>query len=332
MSHGVKHNRRNVVIYAKENYEIVQTRYCTPVDYSVTLWSTFLCNYTCEYCDWKGNDHFTLEQNKKVIDVFFAFFKKQNFKKVLFYFLGGEPSLHPHIIDILEYIRQYEKDTGISTTLEFQTNLSFEKERYIKIGDLVDFFDITFHYEEIVLKRDDFSNFYDKVKCISDRNQIYSLDVMLENIPEESIAHFYELVNKLDPFFGDYTELILNCYDYKYGDDTRKKHLDFYNKHNRFESLYKVDGKTYNTNELNHQGLNLKGWKCEVGKRSVYVTGHGNLYLCCHNAYNFREKPFFNIIDDSKGVEKLSILKKMDIKCPFDICFGDYYTNKYKNS
>src|SRR6056300_1571729 len=92
---------------------------------TIRLIITNACNQACSYClckshpkNIKRNTTFPKEDFYKVIE----FIKKQERKRLEFYFFGGEPTLHPNLPEYIDILR---KEFGNSLSkLTILTNLS----------------------------------------------------------------------------------------------------------------------------------------------------------------------------------------------------------------
>lgn len=71
------------------------------------------CNYRCKYCfaNFQRPD-LTLEDAKRVVDSICEYFEKNNIHDGRINIAGGEPSIYPHLDEIIDYI--YERGVRIS--------------------------------------------------------------------------------------------------------------------------------------------------------------------------------------------------------------------------
>jgi len=322
-------------IRPKKYYKILKTESDgVDIDYSMTFRITDSCNFKCGYCFWNDGINYPYEAVTQTVANLYDFFVKEGFKSVLFYFHGGEPSLHPQVIEILKYMRAKEKEYGIKTYLEFQTNLSLKKQVYIDINDYVDFFDVTYHHLEVT-KHNNYPTFKDNLETVSGYGNLRNLDIMLENVEENDIDHFYSNIKEILEYPCQYSEMIYGFCHYKYNAETKQRYLDFYKKHNKYEQQYEIDGKIYNTNDLFKEGLDCRGWICDVGQRNITINGDGNVFMCGIHMTNFTHRcsddpPYTNIVTDPSWSGKMSILRKIPFKCRWDFCGGDFYIPRYK--
>lgn len=323
-------------IKMKDYYEIIDVGNTKQdYDYHVTFRLGDKCNLSCEYCRWY--DGINYDKPIESANAIFEFFKDQNFKNVLFYFHGGEAGIHPKVIETLQELRKLEKETGIKTDIEFQTNLSYTLTRLQRIYPLIDRISISYHFIELWNKRLH-KQFVDNMNwLIKDNKVIDRFDVMLDNVPEDLLMFFYQnIIDWLEyPNIID-SEMIHSFCHYEKNPSTKEKHIDFYNKYNRTEQLYNVDGKIYNTNELFGEGLNCKGQLCDAGSKYMVLNADGNVFSCGIEMTYFRMgcmegvKPITNVVTDKNYKMILNIRHKTKIKCKYDYCGGDFYIPKYK--
>jgi len=321
-------------IIPQHSYEIVDNinydSAAKNVDYQVTFRITEFCNIHCDYCHWNDGKHYNIEDIKKGLDKLDEFFLIQKFNKVLFYFHGGEPMTHPDIIEIIKYIKNMETETII----EMQTNLTCKQDILSLMLNDVDMLSISYHYIEL-MKTNHHSKFIDNYDFIKNKKHtINNFDIMLENIPGDELDHFYKVVEgflKYDNILN--SEMIYGFCHYKYNEETSKKHLAFYKKHNQTEQEYIIDGSKYTTNDLFKKGLDCRGWKCQAGNYSIVVNGDGNIFNCGIHMTNYLRgcdnKIFGNLLDDNILI-KLKMLCKIGTLCRWNYCGGDFYLKKEK--
>lgn len=314
-------------------------------DYSVTFRITEACDLKCHYCHWHSGKHYLYEDIIKSIDVLFEFFLKQKFKAVLFYYHGGEPTRHPKVVEILKYIHQKGKETGINAYNEMQTNLTIKEEKLREILEYSDLFNISFHYKDLLRlnKLKDFDRNWTLLKELG--IEIHNFDIMMENVDETEHVYNNGKIISLDPddFYNrivEYlkydkivnSEMIYGFCHYKYPPDVEKKHMDFYKAYNKTEQKYEIDGKLYTTNDLFKEGIDARGWLCAAGQESITINGDGNVFHCGIHMTNYiRDLPetaYTNLVHDNLAITKMSILYKTGTICRWDYCGGDFYLSR----
>lgn len=300
------------------------------------------CNLKCDYCNSSGPHVFKLDDIKHTLNSLFIIYQKRELidSENILYFHGGEASLHRDVVQILEYIQKLKKlFIKKKFIIEFQTNLSYELQKYINIGKYIDAFSITFHYKE--LKRKNLlERFYNSLDYIAHHFKIYNLDIMLENVEDVDDMHF-NILNYIYPYvkFAKYSEMIYGFYAYNNINDSYNKNLNFYKKYNKTEHTYRYDdGKIATTNELFENGLNHYGWFCDAGYKAFNIFGNGDVFRCGAHSYNWMQrvkkihhfgpyKPICNILKSPDGMLKYMKTKH---KCQFHQCCGDFYIERHR--
>ena len=304
------------------------------VDYSVTFRITEACDLKCNYCHWHSGSHYAHDAVLTTIDKLFEFFQKEQFKAVLFYYHGGEPTRYSKIVEVLSYIKQKSAETGITAYNEMQTNLTLPEARLREILPLCDQFNVSYHYLELKTKNK-LKHFERNWEILKELGvELHNFDVMLENIPEENLDEFYTTIIeylKYDKIVN--SEMIYGFCHYKYPATTAQKHIQFYKRHNKTEQKYEIDGEVYTTNHLFKKGVDARGWKCAAGQESITINGDGNVFNCGINMTNYLrgmtdDKPYTNLVTDPLAVTKLSILYKTGTICRWDYCGGDFYLSR----
>lgn len=306
-------------------------------EYHVQIRITEACDMKCEYCYWHSGKHYEYDDIITSIDNLFLFFQKQKFKRVVFYCHGGEATRHNRVYDILSHIKQKGAETGIQSFIEMQTNLALQPQKMKKLLPLFDRIGISYHYMELKTrggghKMKAFEENFNAL--VSNNIPIYNFDVMLEDVPPDLLSEFYERVEQCLSYKNILnSEMIYDYYAYNYSDEIRKSHLEFYKKHNKTERTYLIDGQHYSTNELFRRGVDFTGWQCDAGKRTIYVNGDGNVFVCSRpmtvylQEHNVKDT-YTNLVTDPLAVTKLVILFNSGSTCRWDICSGDFYVNK----
>lgn len=323
------------MINLKNDYKIISNAqtgiFKEAIDYHVTFRLNDKCNMSCEYCRWYDGENY--RNPLETVDALFNFFIKQNFKTVLFYFHGGEPGIHPQVIETLEHLRKWEQETKIKVIIEFQTNLSYGTKKLSKIIKLIDNLSISYHYIDLYKINAHLQfvkNFcFLKLK----KYKIRRFDVMLENV--QDLDDFYKKVLWFLKYKGiQDSEMIHSFCHYDKNPDTKTKHLEFYNKYNKTEQKFLIDNIEYNTNDLFAQGLNCEGCLCDAGSKDIVINCDGNVFTCGIEMTYYRMqcvpvKPIVNVLTDKNYLTILNIKLKTKTKCKYNYCGGDFYIQKY---
>jgi hypothetical protein len=90
---------------------------------------------------------------------------------------GGESIFHPHILEILEYIKSKKSlYHNWNLNIGLITNGITSPERWKKIADLVDYFTMSFHSESLVKQQDMFRQ---NVKYLKDNNKNFQVSILM---------------------------------------------------------------------------------------------------------------------------------------------------------
>lgn len=325
------------MILMKNSYEIIHTGISSfSYDYHITFRLNDKCNLACEYCRWFDGENYS--KSIETVLALFEFFKTQRFKNVLFYFHGGEPAIHPEVIKVLDCIKENSVKNNINVFIEFQTNLSYSTNKLKKIIKSVDKISISYHYNELMRTKTHLQFVKNFIYLKLNNVYIDKFDIMLENVSENELDIFYKNILwflKYDKIID--SEMIHGFCHYDKNPITKSKHIQFYNKYNKTEQIYKIDDKLYNTNELFSEGLNCKGCKCDAGSKYVVINSDGNVFKCGIEMTYYRMKcvdvkPITNVLLDKNYLKMLNIKLKTKTICNYDYCGGDFYIQKYKGN
>jgi len=324
------------MIVLRDKYEIVSTgKSRCPSDYHVTFRMNDKCNLSCEYCRWYDGDNY--KHPMETLDALFAFFSMMGYKNVTLYFHGGEATIHPKILDTLTHIRRLESEYNIKTYVEYQTNLAYSLDTLRNILPYIDMLSISYHYIDLV-RTDNHDIFVDNFNYLKENGiQIERFDIMLENVEDDQIQTFYNNILWFLGYKGIVdSEMIHGFCKYSKNPITKQKHIDFYNKYNKTEQKYRVDGVEYNTNDLFEQGLNCEGCRCNAGTNDIMLNADGNVFACGVEMTYWRMgckdsiKPITNILTDVNHKRTLKMRTMMKTICRYDYCGGDFYIQKWK--
>lgn len=314
-------------------------------DFQVTFRITEACDLKCNYCHWHSGAHYKYEDIIQCIDKLFEYFVKQGFRRVLFYYHGGEPTRHPRVVDILKYIHERSAATGIQAYNEMQTNLTVSADKLRAILKYCDRFNVSFHYLELAVKNKlaSFDRNWDLLAELGIK--LHNFDIMMENV-ERNNRFYIDRIVTIDPddFYSrviEYlkypniinSEMIYGFCHYEYPEEVAERHREFYKKHNRTEQKYDIDDKIYTTNDLFKLGIDARGSRCGAGRESITINGDGNVFHCGIHMTNFirqcgQEIPYTNLLTDAVALAKMSILYKTGTICRWDYCGGDFYLSR----
>lgn len=284
------------------------------------------CNFHCSYCysikdyeqsgQWNKIDNF--ENQRLIIDAI-SLAKYPVFLGLL----GGEPTLHPGLLEILDLIKNKilpkNKDNRLYITTNGSTNI-FKKIQYIPNV----FFLWSIHLEFKDRYGKNFSKIFDNIKMMRDRGFKNRVNFMLVPDPKyyEDLHFIYNELLKLNvqihPHFL-YKNQLENAELYDYPKEFFDEFKDFKDVKGNF--IYETDDGYYNLNDyyiFKYKLNNFKGWKCYNNNFEISYNGI---------VQNLCKKEQINILKDPLYFRKI----KLDyIKCPYNQCVCDGLLKIYK--
>ena len=229
------------------------------------------CNYECFYCNDDLHDKISPDVDIIILKKIYDRIKQQYSGNINFSITGGEPTLHPNLIEFCKYISHGNK-------IVITTN-GFKNVKYLQ--ELQKYANLTISYHPLYIKNDDI--FIEKILQLS----YTSIHIMLEHDYLDRAEYVYE---KLKNFCGCHyrpvrkkfiigTEQYLsNKYKTYYSDEQNEKVNDLIENSN--EPGYFIDvgnNKTINLSYILHNKLFcFTDWQCSSGVKSLYIA-HDNI-------------------------------------------------------
>lgn len=218
------------------------------------------CNFKCKYCNpgnWAGlgpkhnteNDYNKILSNLNKIITYFESKKTKGYK---FYFSGGEPTVWPFLIPLIEWLKKRIDDPHIGINTNLSRSTAWWKEHYHLFHDVVASFHIDFanrdrYLDNLVFLQDKVNYLCSRMMMQEDRfNEVveFGKKVMstLENYNLEWVPLFSDIDINVKPW--DYSEPWMH---------------EFFKTHS-FESQTKINKP------------NGSKWQC--ASKEVYESGH----------------------------------------------------------
>lgn len=291
---------------------------------------TSKCTYRCSYCDYRNRDESfkPYYEKQKILEFIEYISKRKDLIPILF---GGEPTLDP---DFLKVIQNFPKLNNYPISL--YTNLCRSMSFFKDLCDLKVPIRVmtSFHYTE-----SNKSEFRKKVLYLLERGTYVRIKIMWDFNHKDIIRDIFYEFKKLE-------KLYTNCFcslDIVYGEGQKfsKEDLSWYYAIQDGQLYYmKYDspnGPKYEETSFNrikmrayrfHGGkVNLKFYRCECGKRCLFITSNGDVHYCQTMRKNKRT-PIFNIHQDDYN-DYLNIFEK-NIVCTEDNCLSEISVPKHR--
>jgi len=295
-----------------------------PVDFRLNS----KCNYNCWYCkDMKNNSY-----NDCVVDLdrLTNFVKALN-RRCAFFIYGGEPTLHPQILDVVQTIKNA---MTVESTVGIQTNLSLSVDmiQSLRAIDPNLVLSVTYHHNEC-----DFKEFLGK--CVLAKDLVQHITVMYQSEFADDILTKYKYLNmifpkkgvsELFPIMGSFNENLEHSYKEMDSFYLDKKALSIsssvgYSGSDLTATL--EDGTSFKTNpnELwKNRENNFKDMMCNCSVDSITIDYDGSVYKCFNEIFDSSCKSSYNLFTDDNPEDYLKSLTAM--KCPYERClFGAKY-------
>ena len=285
-----------------------------------------VCNMKCKYC----YNKFPRTGKLADLDLFFNYAsdlaKNSNHRIHDLVILGGEPTLHPNLVNFVNQLVKLDVQNVI-----LWTNMQQSLEYYVKLMQSGMKIAMSWHGTEEDPKNIDFIKKALKLPDVFIHNgQVIELDLMAEQDNFRSFQFAYELLHKkyanttcVWPVYT--TDLVIG----KYTDNQLQAYLQMtqFTKQN----IFKVE-KYEDDNNVQHLRMvtpeyNYQGWKCNAGLDYLYVHVNGDVYNC-QSYYQYCQKPMYNIIETGG---KADFSKHQPCICSAECCrFADYNVRREK--
>jgi MoaA/NifB/PqqE/SkfB family radical SAM enzyme len=259
------------------------------------------CNYSCSYCwsyaNTKKKDHRPFEIISSAINNIFYQAKERGYNEFSFSFSGGEPTLHPNFLDILQYLNTD------GTIINITSNCSKSESWF---NNMVTFknissFTASFHpqsaneYEfrkkleiirksgirlliNVVMQHDNFDEMKDYAKIFYEDGYSVQPKIEIEYIDGKTIEK---------PYTKDQIDFIKNGLKEKSDENYMYRLIDKNGIIHKVDNVERLIGLNFNR---------FKDWYCEAGYRSIIIHEPSGLvkrhYLCHDEPLGHIEKGF----------------------------------------
>lgn len=273
------------------------------------------CNYDCTYCSAKKAINKEFNNFESVSDSYKTTIARLSLIKEPFEVCvtGGEPTLHPHLEDILDGLQKL-CDTGYLKHLYFFTNLSRSLDYLLGIKK---------SFPSLVMHASYHPEFYSNSfveKCIKLDCEVYvsmspdekwwdQTENVIKQLHDNNIDYNLNILQPVDNWQAIYTEKFWNRFS-KYEVEDYVEYINVVWDSGKKE---KLSTKSINENQLNM----FKGYYCTPG--SFRIELNGDIYNVCTN-----EKAPININN----------ITNKQVECPRTRCDGGllFYPKQHPNS
>jgi len=231
--------------------------------FRVSFEMTVLCNYSCSYCDAHGTKPFPeVEEVLKVITNVFRLDKP----KVSFYFLGGEPTIYPHLREVLNEIFMYEDRVG---EVLIQTNLSRPKSYFSKLAAEFPKLKLCASFQNHQTKN--FESYLTKLSVLKELGNLEGCDVMMEYLNPGPLKEKIKRIQELG------IEPDLRVIDYRSNTKNKIRDLVYSTAYSGMIKEEELDNRSWD------------GYLCNAGWESLVIDNNFEAYPC-FSAYYKKEQ------------------------------------------
>lgn len=260
---------------------------------NITWQVSDFCNFKCAYCNpgnWAGvnNRKDGYDEIISNLSIIIDNYKKRGYLGFKFFFSGGEPTVWPHLIPLIIWLKNTIDDPHIAINTNLSRSTQWWQEHYHLFHDVV----ASFHIDFADQKR-----YMDNLVFLQDKvNYLCSRMMMQENRFDEVIDFGNKVKNTLQNYNLEWVplfdELSVDAGPWQYSEPRMVKFFQ----DNSFESnhdLPKPLGSKWNTsskevyssgNEISLNGNRLvaerrnffRGWKCNVDE-SLFIDTRGEI-------------------------------------------------------
>lgn len=237
---------------------------------NLTIRLTNLCTFKCEYCHYYDNLNYTINHKRSCIDKIITFVKTLKVKHLNIYIHGGEPTLHPLFLRLvnslseLKNINKIEIDTNLSNYIL----LRVKNKHLFSIG-------CSYHHTRI-----DINTF------------LYRYQLLQQEFEDIKIRFMYyaKYTDELDKIYEK-----IKIFKHKV---RNIGHRVIHDEHKHYRILYKNKEMILSRHEIDKKGLNtFRLMKCNSSKHSLIIDVNGDVFYC-HSYFLKNTHKLFNIFND----------------------------------
>ena len=282
------------------------------------------CNVRCQYCYNvfpRHNDIINADRCTQFVNFIYTKFKPSSIQVDI---IGGEPTLHPNLIKIVQDLIKYIPTISIGIFTNFSADISL----YSNILSLSDKIELVISWHSVVYTPEIFIT---KIKQFSAEtlNSQFNIRILFEPTNLDSAVTIFQTLIDYGVATPYLTPLINNQNFNNGYNETDYSIYDKLNNMIKFDKIYVAEYSDGTKFEFSHYDVmrhkiysNCHLWLCDAGIRNLYVHANGDVYPCC-TLYN--NKTYFrgNINLDFKLIKFSKTLCRET-----QLCLSDYEITK----
>lgn len=309
--------------------------------YIIEIRPTTKCNYNCYYCsDLHNNKNPILEVNTSSICDMIRSVKLILKKRVRVYIYGGEPTLYPHLLDLINKITSVCDDNDL---VEIQSNFSRGVDWFKPICKKL-------QYKKIVRFSGSYHNTHTtitkflKVCLFMKKNWLLNMVTFMYNRKKCVMSDFNLACKLLGHKHCELSPLISSTIDQDESKNNGTSHeIDYMFKSENCDDFYQHsfmfdNNIPYETTKGKHKtsrammwklrNYNFNGMRCSIKKDKIYIDWNGAAYKCINDLLAGISE-LFNINDHPDYDEYYNNVTCFE--CPHTRCFFDMEYEKLPN-
>lgn len=286
------------------------------------------CNFSCVYC-YNDKPRSNMQINTAQLIDFIKTVQKQTTKHIIVQLIGGEPTLHPNILEFCKYCKFANVDVQIFT------NFSLSNQLYLDLLDLNVELIASWHYQydiDAFLKNVNYIfNSISNPKC----DIITMLDPIYFNIGHKlTLDLLKHNIRNVLPMMLDYDLKTNKVFYYTNNCTYSQEQLVAYNQllskcnvKKYFTAIYsdKIEKLSIVDVTKNNIYQKFKFWKCNAGMEYLYIDQYGDIYTCITTKKDKIRNKLLNIYNCNQF-----ILPKKPIICKRNMCYCMWEVYKEK--
>jgi len=293
---------------------------------TVQMYLTRRCNYQCSYCTHHDNteEFKSFEEYKTLMDLIYRSVGDRDVLDISFF--GGEPTIVPCFVQIVDYILDTYPNTYITLTSNGSMPLSFWQQLKRHSGRIHCFMS----YQHNSTR--DLDEFIRKMEWLHENDFLYFLSIMLENENENQIKdairlfktssirdkltyasidfNFNPAYEDIKHLFGSLDYTVIDDQEYALKATLLDDSVVYFNDHMQFKTL-----------DLHH----FKYFRCYVGRDHILLDSNGDVYYCFSHILSDKA-PLGNVYTDENILRDLA--NSNGTICTFDECVSDIWIEK----